>query len=76
VVARDIASASGFNYSDALKAAPGEWTYEQLAAYLNDPRGSIPGNKMAFAGVKDPAELADLLAYLRTLHDSPPPLPQ
>jgi len=31
---------------------------------------------MAFAGVKDPAELADLVAYLRTLNDNPPPLPQ
>ena len=39
-------------------------------------KAAVPGNKMAFAGIKDNAELADLLAYLRTLSDSPPPLPQ
>jgi cytochrome c len=43
---------------------------------LHDPKADIPGNKMAFAGVKDDAELADLLVYLRKLADSPAPLPQ
>jgi cytochrome c len=76
IVGRDIAAAPGFNYSDALKRAEGEWTYEKLAAYVHDPKGYIPGNKMAFAGIKDNTELADLLFYLRTLNDNPPPLPQ
>ena len=48
---------------------------ELLADYLHDPKGTIPGNRMSYAGVKDDAELADLLAYLRTLADSPAPLP-
>ncbi|MCL4766238.1 MAG: cytochrome c family protein [Hyphomicrobiaceae bacterium] len=75
IVGRPKATAGGFNYSEALKSKGGEWSYEDLANYIHDPRGFAPGNKMAFAGIKDNAELADLLAYLRTLHDSPPALP-
>ena len=44
--------------------------------YLHDPKADIPGNKMAFAGIKDNAELADVLVYLRKLSDSRLPLPQ
>jgi cytochrome c len=76
VVGRKIAQVPGFPYSEAMKGHPGEWTWKDLATYLHDPRTAIPGNKMAFAGVRDDGELADLLAYLRKLGDSPPPLPQ
>jgi cytochrome c len=75
VVGRHVGAHPGFAYSEAMKSKGGEWTWEALAAYIHDPRGTVPGNKMAFAGIKDNAELADLLAYLRTLSDSPPPLP-
>ena len=71
VVGRKIAQAPGFAYSDAMKSHPGEWTWEELAKYLHDPAGAIPGNKMPFPGVKDNAELADLLAYMRKLSDTP-----
>lgn len=76
IVGRDIGTVQGFAYSEPLKAKPGEWTFEALAGYIHDPKGYIPGNKMAFAGVKDDTELADVLAYLRSLSDSPAPLPQ
>lgn len=76
VVGRKAAQHAGFPYSDAMKTHSAEWTWQELATYLHDPRAAIPGNKMAFAGIKDNAELADLLAYMRTLSDSPPPLPQ
>jgi cytochrome c len=59
-----------------MKSHPGSWTFEELAKYLHDPKADIPGNKMAFVGIKDNAELADLLVYLRSLADSPAPLPQ
>ena len=62
-------------YSDALKAKGGEWTYESLALFLHQPRAYVPGTKMVFNGIKDPAEIAGLIAYLRTLADSPAPLP-
>jgi cytochrome c len=45
-----------------------------LAKYLHDPKAEIPGTRMVFPGIKDNAELADLLAYLRSLSDSPSPL--
>lgn len=76
IVDRPRASHAGFPYSEAMKSHPGNWTFEELAKYLHDPKADIPGNKMAFAGIKDNAELADLLAYVRTLSDSPAPLPQ
>jgi cytochrome c len=75
IVGRKVGGVDGFNYSNAVKNKDGEWTYESLAKYLHDPRGFIPGNRMAFAGVKDDAELADLLAYLRSLSPNPAPLP-
>ena len=75
IVGRPRASHEGFNYSDAMKSKGGEWTYEEIAEFVHNPKGYIPGNKMAFAGLKSEAEIADLLAYLRTLNDSPPPLP-
>jgi cytochrome c len=75
IVGRDVASHEGFAYSPAMTAKGGKWDWEHLAVYLHNPRTAIPNNKMAFAGVKDNAELADLLAYLRTLSDAPVALP-
>lgn len=76
IVNRDVAKHAGFNYSPALQGKGGKWSWQLLTEYLHDPKGSIPGNKMAFAGISDPAELADLLAYLRTAADSPAELPK
>jgi cytochrome c len=75
VIGRKIASHAGFAYSDALKGQAGDWSYGKLASYIYDPRASIPGNKMAFAGVQDTQDLSDLIAYMRTLADAPAPLP-
>jgi cytochrome c len=76
VLGRDIASAPDFRYSDALTEKDGSWDYDKLHAYLTNPKEWAPGNKMAFAGVKKPEELADIIAYLRSLSDSPEPLPE
>ena len=76
IVGRARATMAGFPYSEAMKTHPGNWTFEELAKYLHDPKADIPGNKMAFVGIKDNAELADLLVYLRKLADTPAPLPQ
>ncbi len=75
VVGRPVGVGS-FGYSDSMKGKGGTWGWEQLATYLYDPRAAIPGNKMAFAGVKDAADLADILAYLRKLADAPSELPK
>jgi cytochrome c2 len=67
VVGRDIASADGFNYSDALKGLDGAWTLDQLSAWIENPREFAPGNRMGFAGLKDEQDRADLMAYLQTV---------
>jgi cytochrome c len=78
IVGRKVASAPGFEarYSEAMKSHAGEWTWEQLGKYLHKPAQAVPGNKMMFAGIPNNADLADLLAYLRKLSDSPAPLPK
>jgi cytochrome c len=76
VVGRDIASVEGFAYSDALLEKEGQWSFDSLSGFLTDPKGFAPGTKMAFAGVKDPEDRADVLVYLRSLAESPVPLPE
>ncbi len=75
VVGASIAHVDGFSYSDALQNHEGDWTYERLDAWLLDPKSTIPGNKMAFAGVRKETERADLIAFLRMQADDPEPLP-
>ena len=78
VVGRPVASHEGFAYSDGMKAHAGTvpaWTFEKLNTYLTDPKKEVPGNKMAFAGVKKPEDRANLIAYLRSLSANPAPLP-
>lgn len=55
---------AGFAYSDALKGVPGNWTFEALDAWLASPRKYAPGTKMTFAGLSDPQERANVIAYL------------
>jgi cytochrome c len=76
ILGRQIASHSGFSYSDALSAKQGTWGWPELSAFLEDPKAFAAGTKMAFAGIKNGAERADLLLYLRSLSDRPEPLPQ
>lgn len=66
----------GFAYSAAMKAqADQKWDYESLNAFLNKPKDVVPGTKMAYAGMKKPTDRADVIAYLRSLADSPVALP-
>ena len=67
VVGRPKASHGGFTYSDAMKAKGGNWTLEDLAAFAHKPKEFVPGTKMMFPGIAEPADLSDLLAYLNTL---------
>lgn len=69
------AHAQGFAYSDGLKAKPGAWDYEALNQFIANPKGYVPGTKMAFAGVPRASERADIIAFLRSLSDEPAPLP-
>ncbi len=75
VVGRAKAGAGGFKFSGALAGLGGTWTFEDLDAFLAKPKAFAPGTKMTFAGVKKAADRAAVIAYLRSLSDSPKPLP-
>ncbi len=66
VFGRKAGTVDGFKYSDPMKAA-GNWDEAALTKYLTDPKGTIPGNKMAFAGIKKPEDLAAVIAYLKVV---------
>ena len=65
----------GFNFSAAMKAKGGEWTFDDLNKFLANPKAFIPGTAMGFAGISKDSERADVIAYLATLADKPVPLP-
>ena len=74
VIDRAVGS-TGFAYSDSMKAKGGKWDYVQINAFLANPKGVVAGTKMSYAGEKDAAKRADIIAYLRSLASSPAPLP-
>jgi len=76
VVGRERGSHAGFNYSAGMKGKPGKWTVEDLNAFLQNPKGFVPGTSMGFAGVPRGSERADLIAFLNSKSDSPAPLPK
>jgi cytochrome c len=75
LVGRKKASEEGFSYSSALKEKGGEWTFEDINHMIFKPQSFVRGTKMAFAGMPKEQDRADLIAFLRTMNDNPPPLP-
>lgn len=76
VVGAPIAHHEAFPYSAALSAHNSEkWSYDELDVYLTSPKAFAPGTKMTFPGLSKPEDRANVIAYLRTRNDSPPPLP-
>ena len=64
VVGRPSGTAAGFSYSPALTKLKITWTVEKLDGFLTHPAGAVPGTRMPFAGIKDPASRQNLIAYL------------
>lgn len=76
LVERPVAAHAGFSYSEGAKAKSAEkWTYDNLNAFLKNPKGWMPGTKMAYGGVKNDKKRADLMAYLASLSAAPKPFP-
>ena len=67
VVGRKSGSLEGYSYSPAMVASGKTWDAANLSTYLADPKAFVPGNKMAFAGLKDPALVKAVVDYLVTL---------
>lgn len=75
LVNRAKGSHGGFEYSAGMKAKGGNWSLSELNHFLWKPKAFVTDTKMNFIGVKKPEDRAALLAYLRTLSDSPAALP-
>ena len=78
VVDRVMGSMAGFNYSAGFKehnAKGDKWDYAALDAFVTNPKAYIAGTAMGYAGLADGAKRADIIAYLRSLSESPAPLP-
>ena len=67
VVGRKAGAVANFSYSVALKKSGLTWTQDKLIAWVAHPSGLVPGNRMAFAGLPDAQDRADVVAYLATL---------
>ena len=75
VVGAKQAGKSDFGYSPAISGLGGTWSFEELDAFLTNPKGYAPGTKMGFGGIKKGKKRANVIAFLRSLSDSPLPLP-
>ena len=76
VMGTAIASRPGYSYSDPLRSRGGQWTFEAMNDWLRSPREFAPGTKMTFAGLGNPEERANLIAYLNSQGSNlplPPP---
>ena len=75
IVGAPHAHMAGYDYSSAIKAKKGPWTYDALNEWLTKPSAYAPGTKMTYTGIPSPKTRADVIAYLRTLSKNPEPLP-
>jgi len=66
VMGRPIASHAGFAYSPALKEVGGAWDWDKMSTWLSNPKKFAPGNKMTFAGLSNPEERANVMAFLNS----------
>ncbi len=67
VYGRKAGAVDGFAYSKAMKESTVVWTEETLNAFLEDPQGFMPRNRMAYPGDNDPDNRAAIIDYLKTL---------
>lgn len=65
VFGRKAGTAEGYAFSEAMIKSGIVWDDQTMAEYNRDPKGKVPGTKMVFNGIKQPAQLADLVAYLK-----------
>ena len=67
IIGRKAGTVPGFGYSDAMKKSDVVWDAKILDAYVESPQQVVPGNRMPYAGLKNPMDRMDLVAYLATL---------
>ena len=76
IIGRPKGAEKDVTYTPVLKAAGGNWTFEDINSFIAHPMFTLPGTEMSFEGMPDEQQRADVIAYLRTLSDTPVPLPE
>ncbi len=71
-----IGKGHGYPFTDALASKGGTWNWENMSEWLANPKKFAPGTKMTFAGLSNPQDRADVIAFLNAHSDSPLPLPE
>ena len=75
VMGNPVGAHPGFAFSDALASHGGSWDWQTMSDWLASPKAFAPGTKMTFAGLGNPQDRADLIAFLNTRDGSPAPPP-
>ena len=75
VIGEPIGQGKGFAFSSALSGKGGSWNWDNLAQWLTSPKAFAPGTKMTFAGLGNPQDRANVIAFLNAHSDAPKPLP-
>ena len=75
VIGEPIGQGKGFAFTDALAKKGGNWDWHSLDAWLNSPKAFASGTKMSFAGLSNPQDRADVIAFLNAHSDAPKPMP-
>ena len=75
ILGSPVGQGRGFAFSDALSKIGGTWNWDNLDHWLSSPRNMAPGTKMTFAGLGDPQDRANVIAFLNQHSDAPKPLP-
>jgi cytochrome c len=65
VFGRKAGSLDDFRYSNAMMRANITWDEANLREYIKDPQAKVKGNRMPFAGLNDPKDVDDVIAYLK-----------
>jgi cytochrome c len=75
VIGEPIGQGKGFAFSPALAQKGGKWDWDNLSQWLSSPKAFAPGTKMTFAGLSNPEDRANVMAFLNQHSDAPKPLP-
>lgn len=71
IVGRTAGTIEGYSYSKANRESGKVWSEQVMFDYLENPRASIPGTKMAFVGLRKPQDRADVIAYIKANGPAP-----
>jgi cytochrome c len=76
VLGEPVGKGKGFPFSPALSGVGGTWNWDNMSEWLKSQKKFAPGTKMTFAGLSNPQDRANVIAFLNTHSDNPLPLPE